>query len=277
MIIHLPEREFLDWKIGGRRPFFLISGPCTLESLELGLTSGRQIRDTCRNLGIPYIFKASFDKANRSSVHSRRGPGLEEGLKNLAIIKKELGVPILTDIHEPAQAAPVAEVADILQIPAFLCRQTDLIVAAAKTGRWVNVKKGQFLAPDDAVHIPAKIQEAGSEKYLLTERGFSFGYNNLVVDFRGFEKIRSREIPLVYDATHSVQSPGGGTESGGDRASIPSLARAAVAVGVDGLFMEAHPDPANAWSDAACQLALSDDFTALLEDLLALDRLVKGR
>jgi len=230
----------------------LIAGPCVIESREGCLNlAGRLVR-LARRLGVPLVFKASFDKANRSSIDSYRGPGLFEGLAILQEVKARYDVPLLTDIHEPAQAAIAAEIVDILQIPAFLCRQTDLIVAAAETGKPVNVKKGQFLAPEDMVNIIAKIEHAGNTRIILTERGASFGYHNLVADMRSLLVMRELGYPVVFDATHSVQRPGGGGDhSGGDGRWAPALARAAVATGVDGVFMETHVNPAEALSDQA--------------------------
>ena len=243
----------------------LMAGPCVLEGYERSLMIGRRAKDIAARLNMPYIFKASFDKANRSSIKSYRGPGLAEGLKILAAIKRELNVPIVTDIHEAHQAAPVAEVADILQIPAFLCRQTDLLLAAAQTGKVVNVKKAQFLSARDMGNVVDKLKSAGTEKILLTERGTSFGYNNLVVDMRGLPIMRGFSCPVIFDGTHSVQLPGGaGTSSGGQREFVEYLVRAAVAVGVDGLFLEVHDNPAEGLSDGANMIALDN-----LEKLLA--------
>lgn len=234
----------------------LMAGPCVLEGLERSLLIGRRAKDIAERLNMPYIFKASFDKANRSSIKSYRGPGMVDGLKILADIKRELNVPIVTDIHESNQAAPVAEVADILQIPAFLCRQTDLLLAAAKTGRAVNVKKAQFLSARDMVNVVEKLRTL-TEKILLTERGTSFGYNNLVVDMRGLPIMRGFNCPVIFDATHSVQLPGGaGSSSGGQREFVEYLVRAAVAVGVDGLFLEVHDNPAEGLSDGANMIPL---------------------
>lgn len=230
--------------------------------------------DITTRLGIPYVFKSSFDKANRSSADSKRGPGLDEGLKDLQYIKESFGVPVLTDVHEVSHVGPVSQVVDILQIPAFLCRQTDLVFACADTGRWVNVKKGQFMAPGDAKSITEKIQSRGSEKYLITERGVTFGYNNLVFDPRSPEIMHQSDIPVVFDGTHSTQMPGGGKQSGGDRTMAPVLMRAAAAVGIEGFFMEVHPDPANAWSDSSNQYWL-DRTEELLKQLYDIDRLVK--
>lgn len=259
------------------RPFVLIAGPCVLESPERALMIGKRVKEITNRLGIPYVFKSSFDKANRSSIKSFRGPGLEEGLEILQAIKKELAVPVLTDIHEPEQAEPVAEVVDILQIPAFLCRQTDLLLAAAETGKIVNVKKGQFLAPWDMGKVIDKLLSTGNEKILLTERGVSFGYNNLVVDMTSLPVMRDFGYPVVFDATHSVQRPGArGESSGGDRGFVPYLSRAAAAVGIDALFMEVHDNPEEALSDGPNMLYLNE-LEELLQEVLAIDALVKKR
>lgn len=259
------------------RPFVLIAGPCVLESPERALMIGKRVKEITDRLGIPYVFKSSFDKANRSSIKSFRGPGLEEGLEILQAIKKELAVPVLTDIHEPEQAEPVAEVVDILQIPAFLCRQTDLLLAAAETGKVVNVKKGQFLAPWDMGKVIDKLLSTGNEKILLTERGVSFGYNNLVVDMTSLPVMRDFGYPVVFDATHSVQRPGArGESSGGDRGFVPYLSRAAAAVGIDALFMEVHDNPEEALSDGPNMLYL-DDLEEVLREVQAIDALVKKR
>ncbi len=234
-----------------------ILGPCVVESADHAMFMARSIKDICSNVGVDFVYKSSFDKANRSSIESFRGGGMEFGLEVLAQVKDEIGVPVITDIHEPWQAEKVAEVADMLQIPAFLCRQTDLLIAAAKTGKAVNVKKGQFLAPWDAKNIVDKLSEAGCENILLTERGASFGYNNLVVDLRSFPIMRSFGVPVVFDVTHSLQLPGGlGKATGGQAQYIEDFARAGVACGVDGVFMEVHNDPANAPSDGPNQLPL---------------------
>lgn len=247
----------------------LMAGPCVIESHEACLELADALVSLTAKLGIPYIFKASFDKANRTSLSAYRGPGLERGLETLAEVKRRYGVPVITDIHEPWQCDPVAEVCDILQIPAFLCRQTDLVVAAARTGRVVNIKKGQFLAPEDMVNVVRKVESEGNSRIVLTERGASFGYHNLVADMRSLLVMRELGYPVVFDATHSVQRPGGlGSGSGGDGRWAPALARAAVATGVDGLFMETHFNPPEALSDAANAIAFS-----ALEDLLA--RLLK--
>jgi len=254
----------------------VIAGPCVIESLDLCREVARGAQDACRMLGLPFIFKASFDKANRTSRASYRGHGLEDGLATLAAIKEEFGVPVLTDIHEAWQAKPVAEVVDVLQIPAFLSRQTDLLVAAGETGRAVNIKKGQFLAPWDMQNAVDKVRGTGNDNILLCERGTSFGYNTLVVDMKSLPIMRALGCPVVFDGTHAVQQPGGqGTTSGGQREYIPSLVRAAVAVGIDALFLEVHPTPARALSDAATMLPL-DALEPLLRVAVALDRVVKG-
>ena len=266
-----------DFAVGEGHPLAVIAGPCVIESLDLCRQVAAQAQAVCRGLGLPYIFKASFDKANRTSGGSFRGGGLDAGLEVLAAIKAEFGVPVLTDIHEAWQVRPVAEVADVLQIPAFLSRQTDLLVAAGESGRAVNVKKGQFLAPWDMKNVAEKVTGTGNPRLLLCERGASFGYNTLVVDMRALPILRGLGYPVVFDATHSVQQPGGqGTSSGGQREFIPPLLRAAVAVGVDALFLEVHPDPARALSDAATMLPL-DRLGPLLETAVAIDRVIKGR
>jgi 2-dehydro-3-deoxyphosphooctonate aldolase (KDO 8-P synthase) len=257
--------------IGGGCPLVLIGGPCVIESEAHAIELGGAIAEIARRRGVPYVFKASFDKANRTSVHSYRGPGLEAGLKALAEVKARVGVPILTDIHEPGQARPAAEVADVLQIPAFLCRQTDLLLAAAETGRAVNVKKGQFLAPQDMRHAIAKITSTGNERILLTERGASYGYHNLVVDMRAFPIMRGFGYPVVFDVTHSLQLPGAGDGvTAGQAEYIDTLAPAGVAAGVDGVFLEIHDDPAAARSDAQNALAL-DRLDGLLRLLIRID------
>ena len=249
----------------GDGPLLLIAGPCVIESEAHALGLAHAIRDIAARCGMPFVFKASFDKANRTSIRSFRGPGLDEGLRILRRVRDEAGVPVLTDIHEPAQAAPAAEVADVLQIPAFLCRQTDLLVAAARTGRAVNIKKGQFLAPADMRHAAAKITGAGNDRVVLTERGSSFGYHNLVVDMRALPMMRALGHPVVYDVTHSLQLPGAGDGvTAGQAEFIEPMARAGVAAGVDGVFMEVHERPETAKSDAQNALRLD-----LLEPLLA--------
>jgi len=252
-----------------------MAGPCVIESESHAMALAKQLRDLTRTLGVPFIFKASFDKANRTSNRSFRGPGLTEGLRVLAAIKSSLNVPVLTDIHEPAQAAPAAEVADVLQIPAFLCRQTDLLVAAARTGRIVNIKKGQFLAPEDMKHAIAKVTEAGNSRVVVTERGTSFGYHNLVVDMRAFPIMRELGVPVVFDVTHSLQLPGGGDGvTAGLAQYIEPLASAGVAAGVDGVFLEVHEEPTRAKSDAQNALALHR-LEPLLHRLMALDAIAK--
>jgi len=248
----------------GDGPLLLIAGPCVIESEGHALGIARAIRDIAARCGVPFVFKASYDKANRTSLGSFRGPGLAEGLRILGKVRDEVGVPVLTDIHEPAHAAPVAAVADVLQIPAFLCRQTDLLVAAARTGRAVNIKKGQFLAPSDMRHAAAKVAAAGNDRVILTERGTSFGYHNLVVDMRSLPMMRSLGYPVIYDVTHSLQLPGAGDGvTAGQAEFIEPLARAGVAAGVDGVFMEVHERPEEAKSDAQNALKLD-----LLESLL---------
>ena len=263
------------YKVGPGQPMLLLAGPCVLEGYEHSLAIGQEVKRICEKLGMPYVFKASFDNANRSSYDSFRGPGLEEGLKQLAAIKKELGVPIVSDIHETYQVEKAAEVLDVLQIPAFLCRQTDLVYAAGKTGKCVNVKKGQFLAPWDMKNVISKLEAAGNHDILLTERGSSFGYNTLVTDMRGLAIMRELGYPVVMDATHSVQIPGGkGTSSGGQSQYVPHMARAAAAVGVDALFLEVHDDPSKALSDGPNMVRL-DQLEALLTDVLAIDKIVR--
>ncbi len=247
-----------DFEIGGDK-LTIIAGPCAAESQEILDETAKGLKEITKKLGINFIFKSSFDKANRSSIYSYRGPGLDKGLEMLQSVKDKFDLPIVTDIHTPDQAEPVSKVADILQIPAFLCRQTDLLVAAAKTGKIVNVKKGQFLAPEQMGNIVKKLEECKNNQILLTERGSSFGYNNLVVDYRGIPIMQSFGYPVVFDATHSVQLPGAnGTSSGGDRRYVPVLAKAAVAAGVNALFFEVHPDPEKAKSDGPNMLYLKD-------------------
>ena len=244
-------------EVGTGNPLLLIAGPCVLESLELAKEVATTMQEICDRLGISYVFKASFDKANRTSITSYRGPGIKTGLELMARIRSEVGVPVVSDIHEPQQAQPAAEVLDIIQIPAFLCRQTDLLTAASQTGKPINLKKGQFVSPWDMENAVMKIREGGSSQVMLVERGASFGYNNLVVDMRSLPVMRSFDCPVVYDATHSVQLPGGaGGSSGGQREYIAPLTRAAAAVGIDGLFMEVHPDPANALCDGPNSIPL---------------------
>jgi 2-dehydro-3-deoxyphosphooctonate aldolase (KDO 8-P synthase) len=255
---------------------FVIAGPCVLESRELALEVASSLSELARELDLTIVFKSSYDKANRTSIASFRGPGLTVGLSWLAEIKERTGLPVITDIHSPEQASEVAEVADILQIPAFLCRQTDLLAAAARTGRIVNVKKGQFLAPWDMANVASKLREAGNSRVWLTERGSTFGYNNLVVDFRSIPIMRGLDCPVVFDATHSVQLPGGkGSSSGGSREHVPVLARAAVAAGCDGLFLEVHPNPDQALCDGPNSWPL-DKLPELLTECLAIWRIVRG-
>ena len=265
-------------EVGIDRPLFLIAGPCTAESLELCVEVAGRLQEICVRLGLPYVFKASYDKANRSSGRSPRGPGIDEGLHILAEVRRQIGVPVLTDVHREQDVAAVAAVVDILQTPAFLCRQTDFIQAVAATGKPVNIKKGQFLAPGDMRNVVAKARDAaaGAETIMVCERGVSFGYNNLVADMRSLAILRECGVPVVFDATHSVQLPGGqGSVSGGQREFVPVLARAAVAVGIAGLFMETHPRPEMALSDGPNSWPL-DRMESLLMTLVALDRLVKA-
>jgi 2-dehydro-3-deoxyphosphooctonate aldolase (KDO 8-P synthase) len=251
----------------GERPF-LIAGPCVIESEQLALETAAQIAEITRSLDMPYVFKSSFDKANRTSINSFRGPGLTQGLAVLAKVKREVGVPVLTDVHTEEQATEAGRVVDVLQIPAFLCRQTDLLIAAAKTGKVVNVKKGQFLSPQEMGNAVKKVEEAGNRRIVLTERGSSFGYNNLVVDMRSFPILRSFGYPVVFDATHSVQLPGGGgTKSAGQREFVEPLAAAAAGAGVDGFFMEVHPNPDQALSDGPNMVPLHQ-LKSLLERVI---------
>jgi 2-dehydro-3-deoxyphosphooctonate aldolase (KDO 8-P synthase) len=262
--------------IGAGHPLALIGGPCAIEGESFMLDVATRLRDIAAKVGVPFIFKSSYDKANRTSIRSYRGPGLHAGLEILQKIKDVVGVPVLSDVHAVEEVEAAAEVLDVLQIPAFLCRQTDLVVAAARTGKPVNVKKGQFLAPWDTKNIVDKIRSMGNEQVLLTERGASFGYNNLVADMRSLVIMRAFDVPVVFDATHSVQLPGGaGTASDGQREFVPHLARAAVATGCDALFMEIHPDPERAPSDGPNMLQL-DDLPALLAQVIQIDRIVRG-
>lgn len=260
---------------GGKHPFVLIAGPCVIESPQSALHIATTLKTITKKLGVAFVFKASYDKANRTSIHSFRGPGLVEGLKVLAHIKNKLNVPILSDVHTVEEAVLAGDILDIIQIPAFLCRQTDLIVAAAKTGKIVNIKKGQFLAPLDMKSVIKKMEEAGNKKILLTERGTSFGYNTLVTDFKGMCAMRALGYPVVFDATHSVQKPGGlGHASSGDSQYIPALAKAAVAVGVDGVFIETHPNPGKALSDGPNMLPLHK-MEDLLKELISIHKVIK--
>ncbi len=267
--------EFDGFKVGGGAPLLLIAGLCVIESEDLALEVARRVKAAADRVGVACVFKASYDKANRTSIRSFRGPGLSEGLRVLARVKEQVGLPILTDIHEPSHAARAAEVADVLQIPAFLCRQTDLVVAAAKTGRAVNIKKGQFLAPRDVRHVIDKVVAAGNTRVLVTERGTSFGYNNLVVDMRGLPMLRELGYPVIFDVTHSLQLPGGGQDrTAGLAEYIEPLASAGVAAGVDGVFLEVHPEPSRAMSDAENALRL-DGLERLLRRLTRIDAVVK--
>jgi 2-dehydro-3-deoxyphosphooctonate aldolase (KDO 8-P synthase) len=264
-----------DLTIGGGSPLVLVAGPCVIESEQHTTDLAGRLVEIAKRAGVPFVFKASYDKANRTSIRSFRGPGLDEGLRVLAGIKSRYNVPILTDIHEPAHARPAADVADVLQIPAFLARQTDLLVAAAKTGRVVNIKKGQFLAPDDMTHAVAKVVESGNPRVILTERGTSFGYHNLVVDMRALPIMRRLGVPVIFDVTHSLQLPGGGDGvTAGLAQYIEPLASAGVAAGVDGVFLEVHEDPPRAKSDAQNALRL-DALEPLLHRLKAIDAIVK--
>ena len=269
--------KLCGFDVGLDQSLFLIAGPCTAESTELCVEVAGTMKEVCARLGVPYIFKASYDKANRSSGKSVRGPGLDAGLKLLAEVRRQVGVPILTDVHTEEEVAAAAEVVDVLQTPAFLCRQTDFIEAVARCGKPVNIKKGQFLAPGDMMHVVAKARDAngGLDNLMVCERGASFGYNNLVSDMRSLAIMRETGCPVVFDATHSVQLPGGqGTSSGGQREHVPVLARAAVAVGIAGLFMETHPNPEKALSDGPNSWPLAR-MESLLKTLVALDRAVK--
>lgn len=270
--------KLCGFEAGLDQPFFLIAGPCTAESEQLCLEVAGYMKEVCARLDINYIFKASYDKANRSSGTSVRGLGLDEGLRIFSEVQRQIGVPVLTDVHDIDQIAPVAAVVDVLQTPAFLCRQTDFIHAVASCGKPVNIKKGQFLAPGDMKNVVAKAREVnnGADNIMVCERGASFGYNNLVSDMRSLAIMRETDCPVVFDATHSVQLPGGqGTVSGGQREFVPVLARAAVAVGISGLFMETHPRPEKAWSDGPNSWPL-DRMEALLSTLAALDKAVKS-
>jgi 2-dehydro-3-deoxyphosphooctonate aldolase (KDO 8-P synthase) len=273
----LPQSFKLDngVALGNEQPLTLIAGPCVIESQAQCLEVALALKEACARLGVPYVFKASYDKANRSSVTSYRGPGLAEGLAVLARVKEEAGVAVLTDFHDAAQAAPVAEVADIMQVPAFLCRQTDLLIAAGATGRVINVKKGQFMAPWDMQNVWQKLEEGGCKRAFVTERGASFGYNNLVVDFRGLLYFKDQGMPCCFDATHAVQLPGGmGHASGGQRQYVAGLSRAAVSLGIAALFWEVHPDPDHAKCDGPNQLSLQQ-APELLARLVELDRWAK--
>ncbi|EQD62213.1 3-deoxy-8-phosphooctulonate synthase [mine drainage metagenome] len=267
--------KLCGFEAGLEHPLFLIAGPCVIESRQLALDTAGQLKEITTRLGVPFIYKSSFDKANRTSLAGHRGPGLEGGLRVLAEIKRQIGVPVLTDVHEYTPLAEVASVVDVLQTPAFLCRQTDFIHNVARAGKPVNIKKGQFLAPWDMQHVVEKARATGNEHLMVCERGASFGYNNLVSDMRGLMVMRATGCPVVFDATHSVQLPGGqGAKSGGQREFVPVLARAAVAAGIAGLFVETHPDPEHALSDGPNAWPLQK-MAALLEVLMELDRSVK--
>ncbi len=269
--------EIGSFKVGQGQPPFLIAGPCVIESEQLVMDTAGHVADIAKSLGIPYIFKSSFDKANRTSIASFRGPGLEKGLAVLKKVKDQFALPVLTDVHTEEQATEAGKVVDVLQIPAFLCRQTDLLIAAAKTGKVVNVKKGQFLSPIEMGNAVKKVEECGSRRLLLTERGSSFGYNNLVVDMRSFPLMRSFGYPIVFDATHSVQLPGGGgTKSSGQREFVEPLACAAAGAGVDGFFMEVHPNPDEALSDGPNMVPLHQ-LKSLLERVLRICDAAKPR
>lgn len=263
-------------EVGPQKPLLIIAGPCMIESWEIIYNTATALKDIARQLHFPLVFKSSFDKANRTSIDSFRGPGLVEGLAMLAELKSKLGLPLLSDIHETSHCSPAAAVLDVLQIPAFLCRQTDLVVAAAATGKAVNIKKGQFVSPQEILHSARKVTESGNPNVLITERGTTFGYNNLVVDYRSLPIIQEKGYPVVFDATHSVQLPGGGGNvSSGQRQFIPTLAKAAIAAGAQGLFMEVHPNPDRALSDAATQVPLSQ-VKDLLAQCLKLHQVVQG-
>jgi 2-dehydro-3-deoxyphosphooctonate aldolase (KDO 8-P synthase) len=277
----LKEQEMKEVHVGGisigkGRPFVLIAGPCVIESEEIAFGTADRLKEICDGMGIPLIFKSSYDKANRTSVSSYRGPGIDKGLRILSDIKSKFLVPILSDVHSVDEVKPAAEVLDVLQIPAFLCRQTDLILSASRTGKPVNIKKGQFLSPWDVRNIVEKFVSTGNQNLLITERGTTFGYNNLVVDFRGFSLIRSSGYPVIFDVTHSLQLPGGeGDRSGGQREFAAPLARAAVAAGVDGLFMEVHPNPDQALSDASTMIPL-DEIEKLLQQVRTIHETVRS-
>ena len=269
--------KIADFQVGLDKPFFLIAGPCVIESRELAFETAGRLKEITGRLGIPFVYKSSFDKANRSSLGSYRGPGAEEGLAILGDVRRDVGVPVLTDVHEDTAMDEVAAVVDVLQTPAFLCRQTNFILKVARTHKPVNIKKGQFLSPWEMGNVVDKARSTGNDKIMVCERGFSFGYNNLVSDMRSLAVMRATGAPVVFDATHSVQLPGGqGSASGGQREFVPVLARAAVAVGVSGLFMETHPDPDKALSDGPNAWPL-DKIESLLSTLMELDSTVKAR
>ena len=269
--------KLCHFEVGLDQPLFLIAGPCVIESEAMAMETSSKLKEIAERLGINFIYKSSYDKANRSSGDSFRGPGIEEGLRILQKVKAEVGVPVLTDVHENTPIDEVADVVDVLQTPAFLCRQTDFILRVANSGKAVNIKKGQFLAPWDMKHVVDKARSTGNQQIMVCERGASFGYNNLVSDMRSLAVMRETRCPVVFDATHSVQLPGGqGTSSGGQREHVPVLARAAVAAGVSGVFMETHPNPAQALSDGPNAWPL-DKMESLLGTMIELDRIVKAR
>jgi 2-dehydro-3-deoxyphosphooctonate aldolase (KDO 8-P synthase) len=271
----MKEVRIGEVRIGKGNPLVIVAGPCVIENEEITFTTAQKLKEVCDRLGISLIFKSSFDKANRTSGSSFRGPGIDQGLKILSEVKKKFSVPVISDIHAVDEVRPASEVLDALQIPAFLCRQTDLIISSSRTGKPVNVKKGQFLAPWDVKPIIEKFTSTGNQNLLLTERGTSFGYNNLIVDFRGFSVIRSFGYPMLFDVTHSLQLPGGeGSSSGGQREFASSLARAAVATGVDGLFIEVHPEPTKALSDASTMIPLNE-IEGLLQQTKTLHDMVR--
>lgn len=277
LINNVNKVKVKNFEIGGNNRFTLIAGPCVMESIEIMDEVAGKIKEICDRLGINYIFKASFDKANRSSIHSYRGPGIEEGMKMLKFIKEKYNIPVLTDVHEAWQCDMVAKVADVLQIPAFLCRQTDLLIAAANTGKAVNIKKGQFLAPWDMKNIVVKMEESNNKNIMLCERGSTFGYNNMVVDMRALLEMRKFNYPVVFDVTHAVQKPGGlGTATSGDREYVYPLLRAGLAVGVDAIFAEVHPNPIEALSDGPNMLYLKD-LEEILKVAIEIDKIIKGK
>lgn len=276
MVTLTKEVNIAGAKIGGNNPPLIIAGPCVIESEDVTLHTAQRLKDICNSAGLSFVFKCSYDKANRTSIKSFRGPGIEKGLRILSDIKSRLNIPVISDVHSAVEVKPAAEALDALQIPAFLCRQTDLISAAAETGKPVNIKKGQFLAPWDVKNIIEKFTAEGNHNLFITERGASFGYNNLVVDFRAFPIMRSFGYPVIFDVTHSLQLPGGhGSSSGGQREFAEPLARAAVAVGVDGLFLEVHPEPEKALCDGPNMIKL-DDVLNLLKTIKALYQVIKG-
>lgn len=276
MVTLTKEVNIAGIKLGGNNPPLIIAGPCVIESEDVTLHTAQKLKDICSSAGLPFVFKCSYDKANRTSIKSFRGPGIEKGLRILSDIKSKLNIPVISDVHSAAEVKPASEALDALQIPAFLCRQTDLISAAAKTGKPVNIKKGQFLAPWDVKNIIEKFTAESNHNLSITERGSSFGYNNLVVDFRAFPIMRSFGYPVIFDITHSLQLPGGqGSSSGGQREFAEPLARAAVAVGVDGLFFEVHPEPEKALCDGPNMIKL-DDVLNLLKTIKALHQVIKG-